>query len=414
MHAFLLILLVLPCGAVARADSRPFVPHVVPVGDPSVSYANFELTDGGRYMVWFQMEPDGRGEGTVWHCAVNPDTGELIPRDGKGFRAFESSVWGRANPGVDAQGIYYVGLDRSGRLVMVRPSGASSGDVSVLPTPADITRRAIYPTTMADRRGGYVYWIKNERQAGGGMNRRNRWFELQVISLDDPEHVRVVTRQDKPWRGFAPMDVGFARWMGGRPILTYGAKDADGKVQVMAYNADRPQGGSVQLTDDPHSKIDPYSWTFQGKEILMPGIDGQAEGQIFVRAPGASRFHVEETITPPGSQLENPGLAQSFEPIVVDGKAYAVYQVNNRPRLGSFWSVTFGQPGELWLTTLLQAPRQQWRLTPDAATPVAEPEPYEGNHKVWVFYNVTPQGGGMAGLIRGVWRLYRADTPLEK
>lgn len=141
------------------------------MGDPGVSYANAEFTDDGRYMVWFEMDPNGRGTGTVWHRGVNP--GALIPPDGKGFRAFESAARGRANSGLDAQGPYYVSLNRAGCLALVRPTGPASGRVAVLSTPPDPARRAVYPTRLPDRHGGYVYRIENENVRAGGMNPRN-------------------------------------------------------------------------------------------------------------------------------------------------------------------------------------------------------------------------------------------------
>ncbi len=392
----------------ALADEQTFTPHAVRVGDPSVSYANVEFTADGRYMVWFEMDHSGRTTGTAWHCGVDPQTGDLAPADGKGFRAFDTTVWGRPNPGMDSQGPYYVGMDRSGRMVMVRPTDAAHGAVTVLSTPAGATRRAVYPTNMPDRDGGYVYWIKNEKAAGSGSSPRNDWFELQVIGLERPGDVRVVAHQDRPARGFAPMDFGFARWMGGTPLLTYGAFDDNGRVQVMAYDADRPGEPSRKLTDDACRKIDSYGWTYRGGQVLLSGIDGQAVGHVYARGPGETAFRQEETVTPPASKLARPGLAQSFEPIVFGGRAYAAYQINDLGLRRDFRTTTFGRPGEIWLTTLFEQPQQQWRLAPPEATPLAEPEPFVGADRVWVFYSRPPADGTIA---TGTWELWRADTP---
>ncbi len=83
----------------ANASFANFIPHSEPVGDPNANYANIEFTADGKYMVWFEMT-HRQGNGVVWHCAINPETGDLIPPDGRGFRAFESTVYGRANPGI--------------------------------------------------------------------------------------------------------------------------------------------------------------------------------------------------------------------------------------------------------------------------------------------------------------------------
>ncbi len=162
----------------ANASFANFIPHSEPVGDPNANYANIEFTADGKYMVWFEMT-HRQGNGVVWHCAINPETGDLIPADGRGFRAFDSTVFGRANPGMDSNGAYYVGMDRAGRMFLVRPTSATSGEVQALSTPPDPTRRAIYPTILPGQNLGYIFWIKNEDTPGGGTNRANDWFELQ-------------------------------------------------------------------------------------------------------------------------------------------------------------------------------------------------------------------------------------------
>ncbi len=245
-----------PQAAVAAPTRRS---NIVQVGDPKANYVNVEFTADGRYMVWFEGAVDGSVNGTVWHCGVDPKTGDLIPPDGRGFRAFESTTWARANPGLDAQGPYYVGADPEGYLVIVRPVGPREGKVVRLHTPPDVRRRAVYPTVLPDRRGGFVFFIQNDKVPGAGTRLNgNSWVELQYVDLADPKSVRVIERQEIPQRGFAPMDVGFARWMRQRPILTYGALSKRGVVELRGFDADRPELGARDLIVDGHQKIDPY------------------------------------------------------------------------------------------------------------------------------------------------------------
>ncbi len=181
-------------------DQHPatgFTPQVTQVSDPAVNYANAGFTADNRYMVWFEMT-DNRGNGITWHCSIDPETGDLIPSDGKGFYAFESTIFGRANPGLDADGAYYVSVDRTGNMILVRPTGATSGDIRRLPTPPDPTQRTIYPAILPDRQGGFVFWIKNEAVPRGGTNRANARFELQYVSLGDPTLISIVERQERP------------------------------------------------------------------------------------------------------------------------------------------------------------------------------------------------------------------------
>jgi hypothetical protein len=382
-----------------------FTPQVTQVGDPAVNYASVEFTADNRYMVWFEMT-DTRGNGIVWHCGVDPTTGDLIPPDGKGFRAFESTIFGRANPGLDADGSYYVGMDRAGTMILVRPTGPTAGTIRPLPTPPDLTRRAIYPTILPDQPGGFVFWIKNEAVPGGGTNPANDWFELHYISLDDPTQVNVIERQERPRRGFAPMDSAFARWMKNKPALTYGFADANGVVQVRMLDLTQPNPAPQAVTNDPGNKVDPYSWFYNEREILLAGINAEARTHVYIRNAGEAEFRLAETIIPPASALARPALAQSNEPIVFDERTYTVYQVNEAG--ASFWNVTFGKAGEIWLATLFETPQQHWLLT-DSLTAKAEPEPVVGTSRVWVFYNVIEGDNPLTA----VWHLYRAETPIR-
>ncbi len=399
-----------PTPAAATPTASPlgatFTPRTVMVGDPAVNYANVEFTADGQYMVWFELT-DRQGNGIVWHCGVDPHTGDLIPADGKGFRAFESTIYGRANPGLDADGAYYVGADRAGILLFVRPTGPTSGEIRPLPTPPDALRRAIYPTVLPGQAGGYVFWIRDET-APGATNPRNHWVELQYIALDAPEQIHIVERQSRPpGFGFAPLDAGFARWMKGKPALTYGFQAEDGTLQVRMLDLTLPNPLPQAVTDDPGDKVDPYGWFWNGQEILIPGIDAQARLHVYTRVPGEPRFTLAETIVPPASGLSQQALAQSAEPILFGGQAYVAYQINQAGR--NFWDVTFGKPGEIWLATLLQSPPQQWLLT-DSLTAKAEPEPFVGATRVWVFYNVAEGSNALDAL----WHLYRAETPLRQ
>jgi hypothetical protein len=391
-----------------RAAQPPFQIHDVEVGDPLASYANVELTAEGNFLVWFEQTTDGSGRGTVWHCLVDAATGELIPSDGRGFRAFDSYAWARANPGRDARGPYYIGADRLGRLVLVRPTGAEEGDVEVVGAVVDPLRRAIYPADLPDRVSGLVLWIENEEVPGAGYDRhgRNTWFELRYLDLADPTREHVIERQARPAVGFAPMDFGFARWVRSAPALTYGASDALGRVQVREFTPQSAQARDV--TDDPHSHVDPFPFVFKELEVLIPGIDGTASSIAYTRAVGQRWFVPTESIAPPASTLSNPSLAQSHEGIVLDGQAFTFYQINEAG--SGFFDTAFANPGEIWLSTLFTLPQRQWRLSAALGLAVAEPEPFAGDERIWVFYSATAPGQSIP---TARWSLRRCDTPLR-
>lgn len=371
------------------SNQTPWKIKIEQVGDPKANYLNVEFTADGRYMVWFEGLDGSSDKGIVWHCGVDPASGNLIPPDGRGFRAFESTSWARANPGHDAKGPYYVGADREGRLLLVRPTSPTEGRITRLPTPPDARRRAIYPTILPERKEGFVFFIQNERTPGAGTRfNGNSWVELQYINLAKPKSVKVIERQEIPPRGFAPMDIGFARWMRQRPLLTYGAVSKSGAVEVRGFDADHPERGSRDLIADGYTKIDPFGTRLRDFEFIFAGIDGTATSHIYRRPTGSREegaFTLWKKLVPESTQLRKPSLAQSHEPFVFRGQLYTVYQVSEQG-IG-FFDATFRQPGEIWLVNLSTDPPQQWRVAPTDMAPVAEPEPLVCGDRIWIYYN---------------------------
>ncbi len=373
---------------VGQAPPR-WTTKIVQIGDPKASYLNVEFTADGQYMVWFEGQFPSATHGTVWHCGVDPKTGNLIPEDGRGFRAFESTSWARANPGYDAQGAYYVGADREGNLLLVRPVSAREGRITRLATPPDRRRRAIYPTNLPDRQGGFVFFIQNERTPGAGTRLNgNSWVELQYFDLANPKSIHVIERQEVPPRGFAPMDSGFARWMRSRPLLTFGSMAKSGIVEVRGFDADHPERGAHDVIVDGHNKIDPFGARLGDCEFIFAGIDATATSHIYRRCAEQREekpFTLWKKLAPEKSRLAKPSLAQSHEPFVFKQTLYTVYQVNEQG--AGFFDTTFRQPGEIWLADLTSDPIQQWRVAPADTALVAEPEPLVVGDRVWIFYN---------------------------
>jgi polyhydroxybutyrate depolymerase len=379
-----------PTPPPGRGDPAPWRPRVKQVGDPKANYLNVEFTCDGKYMVWFEGTGGSSTNGTVWHCGVDPATGDLIPPDGRGFRAFESTSWGRANPGCDRQGPYYVGADRDGRLLLVRPQGPSHGKVTPLALQPDPRRRAVYPTQLAGRAGGYVLFIQNENNPGAGTRANgNSWVELQYFDLSEPARVRSVVRQATPPAGFAPMDAGFVRWMRGRPVMTFGHAPGQGRrYGVFAYDAEHPERDVSALISGEHHYIDPYPALIGEYEYIFAGVDAGPKSHIYRRnagLPADAAFALHQTLEPENSTLASPSMAQSHEPFMFRNRLYTVYQVNDKGL--NFFDTTFRTPGEIWLADLSGPRVRQWLIAPEASAPVAEPEPLVTGHRAWVFYS---------------------------
>lgn len=240
------------------------------VGDPEVCYINPEFSPDGTYAVWF--EPSGktrfqrrraRGAGAIWHCQVDLNTGAFIPPDCKGFKAFESTSAARANLGVDRKGNFYIGGDTKGRLVWVRPTGPTTGDVRVLPTASDPERRAIYPSRNPESDDAYVFWIKSH---GAVFPGRADWVELRYIDLDNSTKEITLDHQTRPagTREWAPMDVSFVRWLTDTFELYFG-RTVSGSENPEIFRVNVAKSTTPeQVTSDRQRKLDPYPFLYRG------------------------------------------------------------------------------------------------------------------------------------------------------
>lgn len=404
---------VLASFGIQAAAQGDFTRNDVLVGDPNVSYGSTEFTPDWKYLVWGEYAADGSDNMVMWHCEMNPDTGDMIPPDGKGFRAFESTGWGRASPGRDAQGVFYVGMNRQGQLVLVRPISATNGTVTLLPTPVDFTRRGISATDEPALPGsvGYVFWIKNSDVVGGPGDPRNTWVELRYISLTNPSVEVVLQHQNRPsfTNAFAPLDIVFPRCIRGSARVTSGVRNANGDVQVVEYDLRQAIPTARAVTFDAVTKSDAFPWTFGNRDILMSGTDStQGATQIYTRALGTQWFTPVETVAPQVDTLVPPVFAQSNERIPFGGLPFTAFQVNSS--CDKFFGTTFQQTGEIWLATILQSPQQQWRLSEGSDKAKFEPEPFVGRSRVWVFYSSAPKGSVLRSAIIN---LRRCETPIR-
>lgn len=405
---------VLQAAGARNGPSQPFEQNDVQVGDPWVSYGSTEFTPDFRYLVWGEFAADGSDSMVMWHCEMDPETGDLIPWDGKGFRAFESNDWGRANtPGRDALGVYYAGLNRGGSLVLVRPTGATSGTVEVLPAPQDLSRRAVYGVDLplGFPGLGYVFWISSDLglPAGPGDPRVGS-VQLQYLGLEAPALVRTLQDQQRPpgTGGFAPLDIAFPRNVRGTSLVTSGVR-LEGLIQIVEFDLAESEPSPRLVTNDAATKSDAFGFAFGNQQVMLSGNDSVAGAtQVYTRTPPQQFFFPQETIVPEIGNLEPPLFAQSNEFIIFDERAYTAFQVNSRE--DDFFGTTFQQTGEIWLATVLQESQQQWLLSQDTDAAKFEPEPFVGTERVWVFYSSAPKG---SELRTATIELRRAATPLQ-
>lgn len=387
-----------PCGAV---DER--------VGVETISYVNPEFTADGRYMVW--LEPFGgplaNGDrlGYMWHCGVDTATGALIPEDGKGYRGFLTTFYKRGNPGMDADGPYYVGARPDGSLVEVRIDGPQQGSLRSISTnpPNDPERRGIFPSSLQDSSERYVFWFKGHPGPSPGDA---EWVEIQLTDIDETEQTFVVERQYRPAIGWTPMDLSVPRWATGSRIFTYGYTDqVTGNLQVRkATVAAGPQVDLLDLAVAQTDLIDPHPEMRDGRLYLFPGIEGSSESRAYGESAGQSGFSLVDVFAPQGSLLEIPCRAQSHEPFVFQERLYTAYQLSDCVDNGSF----FIAPGEIWLSLVGESATMTWRLSNDAEVVRNEPEAVAGADHAWVFYTAYPLG---ANPLEAHYELWRAPVP---
>ncbi|HBH47534.1 MAG TPA: hypothetical protein DDX98_02790, partial [Bacteroidales bacterium] len=383
------LILILIVTLLNHTNAQDFQINDTRLGDENVSYVNPEISPVGDYMVWIEIDTTNGFSGQVWHCGLDPDTGDLIPSNGKGFSAFAANVYGRpADWGLDANGPYYVGLNLAGQFVVVRPTGATSANVEVLSTPPDNRRRVIYPSQLPGVDARFMVYILNENVPGWSNNPANNSFELRFMNLDNPNEEITIETQTRTFPSAVGMDVIVPRWIKSTPYLTYGFFDNNNFAQIKEFNAFAPLDSPLVVTNDQNIKTDghPINNPFNNKQYIVSGFGGGESALVYRRNQPSQSFVSIETITTPTPNLLNPTLNQSHEPFFFDDQLYTTFQVNEDG--GTFLDTTWNEPGEIWITSIDDLQQNMWLINDfDTELNISEPEPYTGNDKIFVYYS---------------------------
>lgn len=373
------------------------------IGDEQASYASVEFTKDGQYMVWYEGE-NGNFRGQMWHCKIDTVTAQPTPPDCRGFKAFPSTAFGRANVGYDAKGPFYIGGNLAGEVIMVRPTGAETGTVTKLPIPANRRRKGYYPTQSLIDNKAYLVWGTREAESSS----------LKYVDLENPSQIYTIeTQYKKAGVRMTAMDVGFFRVVNGAPLVTFGAVDDRGNIQIKMKDLRKPQEPARFVTREPHTHIDPYGFVDPtGNLYIVSGIDVKALMYVYKYSRDTGYFEKIGQITPPAnSNLANPIMATSFEPIFKNGNIYGAYQINDGGQgMRGYINVAFQQPGEIWLVNLDNLSAPQIKLSGRETLIRAEPEPLMLNNKIWMFYNAANKG---ETIMNATWQLRRSLVPLK-
>lgn len=390
----------------ARADNIDFATPVR-TGLEEVSYINPEFTVDGRYMVWFEpLGPFENGDriGTLWHCGVDQETGDLHPPSGRGFPAFESTIYKRANPGYDAEGPYYVGATPDGHLKMVRPTGPSTGvvtDITYPGIPPDPDRRGIFPSIIPGSSERYAFWFKAEP---GPSPPAAEWVEVRLIDLDNPVNEIVIDRQENAFPGstWTPVDLAVPRWMRGLPVFVFGFEDESGHIQArLASIEPGPQATTMAITAAGYDHFDPSPF-FDGKDrYIFPGIDGKPEVRVYRQQEGEPDFSPWVDIRVVNSEMEIPCRALSNEPFLLGDKIVTSFHLSDCADGGSFFTAR----SEIWTAIIHEADAEPFLLAGEEGKTFNEPEFARIGEKAFIYYTGYPAGSNPFTVTYELWRV---------
>jgi hypothetical protein len=280
----------------------------------------------------------------------------------------------------------------------VQPTAADDGIVTALTTPADTTRRGIYPSILPASAKNYVYWLRSN---GSLFPQVADSVDLQYVDLDDPASILTIESQARPVGSLTAMDIAFPRWFAGTPVLTYGRRDTNGFVQVMEVDVSAP--APVQITSDMHDKVATYPFEFQGTRYLASGIDHTSTSELHAEAAGG-QFDVVQTFEPSETSLTDPCQAASQEPYFAGNELFMSFQVTECSGGSNFLTNT----GEIWVAHLLAPTLELTRVSRVNTDVKNEPEPVVGRSKSWVYYTAYPEGSNP---LTACYELRRAAAP---
>jgi len=395
----------------ARAQ---FTPTESVVGDPSSGCLGLEFSPDMKWFVWTQ-------QGAVkaaWLCGVNPDTGDLVPANGKplgqnGQPFSIPNIPPRGNPqwGRDSAGWFIIAIADDGRLVQVRPGTlGTDGNWLVDPVvtypavPVNATRQYPFAARLPERSASYVIY---EQLAYGTGAAGIYW-----VDLGDPTFSERVVSAPAGYTMPPTLEniaATIYRWFPGLPIFTYAAvKQPGGAVKMCQLDVSAPSPVPIAInpaTDNVSFHTDDFPSVNFGRRTLIGGVTSTASARYYLQDPNTKLTSTlaNITVTSAMSALSNPQFASSFEPFEWNGRVYAAFQIIDGG------DPLQAVPSEIWLTSLSDALLQTdtsllRRISTAASLQRRDPEYFLGYTKAWIFYYAKPSGT--------LFTIYRAETGL--
>lgn len=300
----------------------------VTIGDPSVSYVDPEFLPDERLMVW----QDAGCE--VWLCSVDPDTGGMVPANGKGqFAGRAAPLLTKRNPllgvtyngpefGISRQGIVVYYSD-SEQLEIARYDLASQRiDIPVPGTTRNT--RALIASKDHDDPGTRVMYLRVEgAAASANLKIVNEWFDDSDLEVVHPLPL-LKSGTSGP------------QWIPGQRAIIAQLPDQSGVEQVCRYDIDA--GQFTLLTDTPGNKIDSFAFAapeYPG-ELVFLTLNERKWLEAY-RLQGSQWTRILHLPAPGTSANSSSGL-KSPEPVVYRGRTYITYLADFENTITRGWS----------------------------------------------------------------------------
>jgi hypothetical protein len=343
-------------GSKATAQVAPVVPPLtrltvgqdVVLGNPAFSYYGSAVWRDGDLLAW-----QNGMDSSIWFCKLNPQTGDMIPSDGRGtfvatgasyvgnillknltglgqIGTYNGPEWGQSQEGL---GIYFTVTDKKGVYQQAKgilssnnskvtvqqfTSGGNENRFANLPAlnPSDTkTRVGFFQVPPNFSTGGAgkplypTYWQFD--QPGQPQNR----IPLDVLSFNGP------------------------RWIAGEPSLLTFVTAPDQTVQVAKFNTDTGQltflTTGPQIHFDAEIATDPVS----GKKFMTAIENNNA---VAVYEFNAGSWQKTRTITPAGTDPDKV-FVFAVKPLVVRGNLVCFFNV--------LANSSFGCPVDIYVAT---------------------------------------------------------------
>jgi hypothetical protein len=334
-------------GAVAIAGDRPTVlssllppmvvqplptglsvagPHLVTstdtrIGDRMTSYLDPEFLIDHRLMVWQDFQNN------LWLCQFDPETGALIPEDGKGtyvgptapLLQYDRPLWdvvfngGEFGISREGVGVYFCTGSQRTEFEVAR-FDVTTGTMKILAPGKTTGCLAAFATRNPDDEQCDVFFGRLGQSEADTPGRDSRWFNEARPDVQTPFQVSSWGKNG-------------IRWLPGQRAILLNAEDSNGVAQIGRYDLNTAK--TTLWTTGPGSKRDATP-TFApefGNEMVFLAVNEDRAIEVYRRS--GSSWRCITRITGPANSAAGRGIPEvgTAEFVTYQGATYITYIV---------------------------------------------------------------------------------------